>query len=214
MTRAPRAAEPSAAVASLAAIVQPRGPWMGRRHLAVRFAGEAETATLFTAGAFAAEIERLAGRSRYHALALGGHDVVAHAVFLQASWAARRAPVPVLLETDGQRPEAIAGLRDLVQLVQVQPPALTGATVDRVMETLHVAAGIGREHALVLEVNGGESDGQLLRLVELAHRASAGTIIVVHPPPGEGALSRRWAGLLEQAAAVHDDVRLLPTLPG
>ncbi|MDA1080580.1 MAG: hypothetical protein O2973_02720 [Gemmatimonadetes bacterium] len=42
---------PAAALAGVPAGVQAQGVWMGRRQLFVRFAGEAETATMYSATA-------------------------------------------------------------------------------------------------------------------------------------------------------------------
>ena len=52
-------AGPTAALAGVPAGIQGAGPWLGRRQLFVRFAAEAETATMFTAAALAQEIRRL-----------------------------------------------------------------------------------------------------------------------------------------------------------
>ena len=60
MSDAPVAA---AALAGVPAGVQAQGIWAGRRQLFVRFAGEAETATMYTAIALVREIERQLPRS-------------------------------------------------------------------------------------------------------------------------------------------------------
>ena len=211
-----RPVEPTAALSGLSGWVQPRGPWMGRRQLVARFAGEAETATLYTATAFAGELERIAARSRFHSIALTGRDPLGQAGFLAAAAMVRPAPLATMLETDGQRPEALPGLRAAIQLLQVIPPASAGAPLERALESLAVAAQLGWEHALLLAAGVRESDGALLRVVEQAHRASGGTMIVVHPAPGDVATprDRRWTDFLEQASALHADVRLLPILDG
>jgi hypothetical protein len=189
---------------------------MGRRQLIARFAGEAETATLYTATAFAGELERVASRSRFHSIALTGRDPLGQASFLAAAALVKKAPLPVMVETDGQRPESLPGLRDLLALVQIAPPASSGAPLERALESLAVAAQLGCEHALVLAAGARESDGALLRVVEQAHRASHGTMIVVHPAPGDIATprDRRWTDFLEKASTLHDDVRLFPLLDG
>lgn len=211
-----RPMEPTAAISAIAGWVQPRGPWLGRRQLVVRFAGEAETATLYTASAFAGELERIAARSHFHSAALTGRDPLGQASFLAAAALAKPPAIPMMIESDGQRPESLPGLRDAIRLVQVVPPASTGAPLERSLETLSVAAQLGMEHALVLAAGARESDGALLRVVEQAHRASAGTMIVVHPAPGDVSTprDRRWTDLLEQASTLHADVRLLPILDG
>ena len=211
-----RSMQPTAAISGLAGWVQPRGPWIGRRQLVVRFAGEAETATLYTAAAFAGELERVVSRSHFHSVGLTGRDALGQAPFLAAAAATKPSPLPMMLETDGQRPELLPGLRAVVQLVQVVPPTSSGAPLERALETLAVAAQIGCEHALLLAAGARESDGALLRVVEQAHRASAGTMIVVHPTRGDVATPRdgRWTDFLERASALHADVRLLPILDG
>ena len=207
---------PTAALSGLSGWVQPRGPWMGRRQLVARFAGEAETATLYTPAAFAGELVRVAARSTFHSIALTGRDPLGQAVFLTAAAQEKAPPLPVMVETDGQRPETLPGLRGVLRMVQVVPPASSGAPLERALECLAVAAQLGLEHALVLAAGARESDGALLRVVEQAHRASAGTMIVVHPAPGDIATprDRRWTDFLERATAMHDDVRLLPILDG
>ena len=88
--------------------------------------------------------------------------------------------------------------------------------MDRPLETLREAAAAGCDHALVLMARDDTSDAQLIRIVEQAHGASAGTMIVVHPgPTGERpTLDRRWATLIEQAIAIHGDTRLALRIPG
>ena len=70
-----RTAGPTAALAGIPAGLQAQGVWTGRRQLFVRFAGEAETATMYTADALANEIERATTRSRFHSVAVGGRDI-------------------------------------------------------------------------------------------------------------------------------------------
>jgi len=88
--------------------------------------------------------------------------------------------------------------------------------LDRPLETLRAAAAAGCDHALVLIARDDSSDAQLIRIVEQAHGASAGTMIVVHPgPAGERpTLDRRWATLIEQAIGIHSDTRLAIRIPG
>lgn len=212
MTARPREPEPSAALSGITPGVQGAGPWIGRRQLFARFAGEAETASLYTGTAFAAEVARVAGRSTYHALTLTGRDPLGEGVFLASAFLSAPPVLPILVETDGQRPEVLAGLRTIVRMVQVAPPALNGAMLERALETLGVAAQVGCEHALVLHVADGGADGSILRVVEQAHRASGGTQIVLHPAPGSATSARRWNELLERAVGLHPDTRLLPVL--
>ena len=186
----------TAALAGVPSGVQALGPWAGRRQLFVRFAGEAETATMYTAAALASELRRQCERSVYHSIAIGGRDALGNGEFLAAALK-DGAPAPVLLDVDGQRPEALDALAGRFALVQVvhELPSAPAAT-ERAMATLRRAAALGAQHALVLA-------------------ASGGTIIVVHPPSASDGtqLDRRWSTLLEQAARVHGDVRLTLRVP-
>jgi hypothetical protein len=219
------AQSPAAALSGVLTGVQSQGVWAGRRQIFVRFAGEAETATMYHAPALAGELKRLTGVVRCHSVSVSGHDALDNAVFLAATFAVGRPTVPVMLDTDGQRPGAVAGLQQFLTLVQVTVDFLgPKSAVDRAVETLVAAAGLGMQHALVLNVRDDTTDAQLLRTIEQAHGASSGTMIVVHPNPagerpafgGTGApasLDRRWSALLDQAQGVHDDVRLQLRLP-
>ena len=51
----------TAALAGVPSGIQAQGVWQGRRQLFVRFAGEAETATMYRADALAREIDRILG---------------------------------------------------------------------------------------------------------------------------------------------------------
>ena len=124
--------------------------------------------------------------------------------------------LPLMLDSDGQRPEALAVLAPHLALAQVTVdfvgPEGTRASA---IETLAAAVGAGCAHALVLCPKDDTLDGQLLRLIEQAHATSAATQVLIHPlltgePP---ILDRRWSMLLEQAMALHEDTRLALRLP-
>ena len=201
----------SAALAGLPAGVQSRGPWMGRRQLFVRFASEAETATIYTADALRGELARLATRSAYHSIAIAGGDPLAEAEFLGV--ALKDAPaLPVMLDHDGQRPEALQTLLGALRLVQVTVRGGENeAALERISDSLARAAGKGVEHAVAIVPAEAASDAQLMRVVERVHSASPGAAIVLHPPSEHaGVPDRRWLVWLERAAAVHADVRMLP----
>ncbi len=208
-------AGPTAALAGVPTGLQAQGVWVGRRQLFVRFAAEAETATMYTAQAIAQELKRAATRSAFHSISIGGRDPLANAEFLEAAFAASKPPLPVLLDTDGQRPENIGPLAKYITLLQV---TLEGATMEppaeRGMLSLKAAADAGVEHALVLSPGEQASDGQVLRIVEQAHAASAKTVVVIHPPYNTPIdRDRRWVTLIERSAALHPDVRLSLRLP-
>ena len=211
----PKAAGPTAALAGVPTGLQAQGLWVGRRQLFVRFAAEAETATMYTAQAIAQELQRAAKRSAFHSISVGGRDPLANVEFLKAAFEAGPPPLPVMLDIDGQRPEDIETLKKHVALVQV---TLEGGTLDtsaeRAMATLKAAADSGLEHAVVLAPGEQASDGQLLRIVEQSHAASAKTVVVIHPPYNTPIdRDRRWVTLIERSAALHADVRLSLRLP-
>jgi organic radical activating enzyme len=197
--------------------VQAQGLWAGRRQLFVRFAGEAETATMYTADALANELARSTGRSVFHSISIAGRDPLANCEYLCAAFEKAKVTLPVMLDTDGQRPASIADLKDIVTLVQVTiegGSAQADAQTDRAFESLKAAADVGRDHALVIVADERLSDPLILRIVEQARGASDKTSIVIHPGPGLPVdRDRRWATLLERAAGVHPDVRLTLRLP-
>lgn len=204
----------SAALAGIPAGVQTVGPWTGRRQLFVKFAGEAETATIYTADALKGELSRLTGRSRYHSVAIVGRDALAEEEFLTAAFD-QPGPLPVMIDHDGQRPEALERLLHALALVQVSLDGTEGAAaVERVCATIALAAKKQVAHAVAIVPTETLSDGPLLRIVELIHEASADAQIVVHPVVDrEVERDRRWVLWLQQAMAVHLDVRILPRWP-
>lgn len=215
MIRRPPPSPTAALAAGIPLGMQAQGVWAGRRQLFVRFAAEAETATMYTAEAFAEELQRVVSRSRVHSVAISGRDPLGGAPFLAASFFAYKPQLPVMLDTDGQRPEAIPGLRQYLTMVQVTLdfPA-SKPVIDRAVESVAVAAGTGHMHGLVLAPRADTADGQILRVIEQSHTASAGTMIVVHPSGSpSGLLDRRWSDLLDQALGVHGDVRVALRIP-
>jgi hypothetical protein len=211
---APRMA--AAALAGVPAGVQAQGVWAGRRQLFVRFAGEAETATMYTSAALLKEIERQLGRTKFHSIVIGGRDPLGNLEFLTTAFAGAPMPIPLMLDGDGQRPEALAVLAPHLAMVQVTVDfAGPEGTRASAIETLETAVRAGCAHALVLCPRDDTSDSQLLRFIEQANVASPEAQIVIHPvltgePP---VLDRRWATLLEQAVALHADTRLALRLP-
>lgn len=201
----------AAALAGVPAGVQAFGPWAGRRQLFVRFAGEAETATMYMAPALIREMTRQLQRSTFHSIAIGGRDPLGSVDFLKAALDGAKPQIPVMLDTDGMRPEELPGLLSHLALVQVTVDFAGGeAALDHAIASLKAAAAGKVPHALVLVPRDDTSDSMLLRLVEEAHAASSAAQVVIHPPVGDNAnsLDRRWANLLEQAMGVHSDSRL------
>ena len=202
-----------AALAGIPSGVRATGPWTGRRQLFVKFAGIAETATMFTADALRSELTRLTQRSVYHSIAICGGDPLGEADFLAAALDGG-APLGVMLDHDGQRPEVLDRVLELLALVQV---TMTGAEDDafvaRAMASIRRAAEKHVAHAVTLVPEAGPSDGRLLRIVEQAKAASAETSVVVHPTNESMSSDRSWLAWLERATAVHGDVRLLARLP-
>ncbi len=204
----------SAALAGIPAGVQTLGPWSGRRQLFVKFADEAETATIYTADALRGDLTRLTARSKYHSVAIVGRDALAEVEFLALAFS-QKGSLPVMLDHDGQRPEALDRLLQSLAMVQVTLDGTEGAaSLERACATVAVAAGKQVAHAVAVLPGETLSDGPLLRIVEQMHEASAETQIVVHPLVETGLQhDRRWALLLQQAMAVHADVRILPRWP-
>ncbi len=211
----PKTAGPTAALAGVPTGLQAQGVWLGRRQLFVRFAAEAETATMYTAQAIAQELQRGAKRSAFHSISVGGRDPLANTEFLLAAFEAGPLPLPVLLDIDGQRPDEIARVAKHLSVVQVTlEGAAIDALVERAMDSLREAKDKGVEHALVLAPGEQASDPQLLRVVEHTHAASDKTVVVIHPPYNTPIdRDRRWVTLLERSAALHADVRLSLRLP-
>jgi organic radical activating enzyme len=213
MTPRAQPAPLGAALAGIPSGIRSTGPWAGRRQLFVRFARVAETATMFTAAALRNELMRLAQRSAYHSIAICGGDPLGEVDFLAAALDGG-APLSVMLDHDGQRPDSLERLIKSLALVQV---TLTGdeeaEVISRAMASLRLAADKHVAHALVLMAKADPSDGRLLRIVEQAKDASAETAVVVHPTTDSLSEDRRWLLWLERASAMHGDVRLLPQLP-
>jgi organic radical activating enzyme len=213
----PRVAGPTAALAGIPAGLQAQGLWAGRRQLFVRFAGEAETATMYTADALANEIDRATTRSRFHSVSVGGRDPLGNMEYLTAALGAKEVRVPVMIDCDGQRPEEIKSLSKVVQLVQVSMEgSLLGsdAPLANAIETMRESAKMGAQHSIVIVADERTSDAVVLRIVEHAHEASEKTTIVVHPATGTPVdRDRRWTMLLERAMALHGDVQLALRLP-
>jgi organic radical activating enzyme len=100
---------PTAALAGIPAGLQAQGVWAGRRQLFIRFAAEAETATMYTAEALANEIRRSTSRSAFHSISISGRDPLPTSN-TSAAFAKAPTTLPVMLDTDGQRPSEIAAL--------------------------------------------------------------------------------------------------------
>ena len=206
---------PTAALAGVPTGLQAQGVWTGRRQLFIRFAAEAETATMYTAQAIAQELKRAAGRSVFHSISIGGRDPLSNLEFLQAALEAGPLPLPVMLDVDGQRPDGVKALAKHVALAQITlEGALADSMLDRAIESLGEAAQAGIEHAMVLAPSDAITDGQMLRIVEQTQKTSDKTIVVIHPPlslPVDR--DRRWVMLMEKASALHKDTRLVLRLP-
>lgn len=211
-----RAVGPTAALAGVPAGIQAQGVWAGRRQLFVRFAAEAETATMYTADALAGELKRLSERSIYHSISVAGRDSLGNADFIAAAFQKWAPVLPVMLDTDGQRPEAVEQIKPFVKLIQVLVDfAGPDAMLVRALETLRAAGKAKVPHALVIAPREETSDSVLLRLIEQAHGASEESTIIIHPTiTGERQmLDRRWSVLLEHGTALHADLRVLLRVP-
>jgi len=206
---------PTAALAGIPAGLQSQGAWAGRRQLFIRFAAEAETATMYTADALAGEIRRATSRSSFHSISISGRDPLSNVEYICAAFDKVTSPLPVMLDTDGQRPAEIAELGKFLELVQVtlEGPTLEMQT-DRALESLRIAANASLTHALVVSGDASTTDAQVLRVVERAHGTSPATTVVIHPAPTTPVdRDRRWTTLFERLNGVHGDVRLALKLP-
>lgn len=210
-----RVTGPTAALAGVPGGLQAQGKWAGRRQLFVRFAAEAETATMYTAAALRQEIGRLAARAPFHSVSVSGRDPLANSEFLVAAFEEKGMALPVMLDTDGQRPDEAKHLAKHLSLVQVTlDGTLAEPSAERALATIRAAAEAGVDHALVLCADERTSDGQLLRIVEQVHGISGATAVVIHPA-GQQPIDRdrRWISLMERSSALHADVRLALRLP-
>ncbi len=211
-----RVTGPTAAIAWIRSGVQGQGIYTGYRQLIVRFAGEAETATLYNGSMLLRNVERALSQSAVHSVAMGGHDPLASAALFAEAFEGDTPGVPVVVDCDGQRPDAIPMLARSITLVQV---ALAGsestAATDRALETLAVAEREGIGAALAVVMTDRTTDAQVLRLLEQANGIAPGTKIVIHvSSPSEPAPpDARYAALMEEAASISRDVRLLARLP-
>lgn len=205
---------PTAALAGVPAGVQANGLWMGRRQLFVRFAAEAETATMYTPKALTSELDRLVRRSTYHSISISGRDPLGNTGFLDGAFRNHPVALPMMLDCGGQRPDAVDAVADYLALFQVTLDGTPGkSVVERATESLTAIAARNVDHALVLAPDEQSTDPQILRVISEVHRASEQTAIVVHPPVGTMDQDRRWLTFMEQASALHDDIRLTPRLP-
>jgi len=207
---------PTAAIAGITPGVQAQGIWAGRRQLFVRFAGEAETAVLYTPEMLAKQVDRAASNTALHSIALSGRDPLSSTDLITAAFSVSKPSLPVMLDCDGQRPDAVAAILGVLSLLQVtfefgDAPALA----ERALGSIAHAVAAKKEHALVLAPRDATSDGQLLRIVETAHAISPGVTIVVHPAPAaeKTSLDRRYSTLIDQAMAIHRNVVLTMRIP-
>lgn len=202
----------TAALAGVPAGIQSRGLWVGHRQIFVRFATEAETATMYTSTALARELTRQSARPGFHSICIGGRDPLGSDEFLANAFSQTTTSLPILMDTDGQRPAAVPTLSKWLSVVQVALDFReSDAELERAMETIEAAHAAGRDQALVLEPRDETSDAQILRVVEQLHQSSEHAKVVLHPSPAaerSPALDRRWSMLMEQCASLHPAIRL------
>lgn len=212
-----RSSAPTAAIAGISPGVQSQGVWAGRRQLFVRFAAEAETAVLYSGEMLIKQIDRAIAQSPLHSISFCGREPLASSAMIASAFESWRPSVPVMLDCDGQRPEALSEIVSGMAMVQVTHDFRDApAQVERALTSLQTAARAGKEHAVVLAPTDGTSDGQIVRFVEQAHAAVPRAVIVLHPIPmvDRISLDRRYASLLERAMAIHPDIRLAIRIPG
>jgi pyruvate-formate lyase-activating enzyme len=172
---------------------------------------------MYTSDALAREIQRALERSKVHSVCITGRDALANEAFLVGCLTQLKVSVPVMLDTDGQRPAALEALQPYLALVQVSiATSIDGAAMERVVESLKQCARLGVSAAVAITGHETASDSDYLRVVESVAGANGKTMIVLHPSPAEEhkPLERRWSMLMEQATAVQQDVRLALKLNG
>jgi organic radical activating enzyme len=205
----------AAALAGVPAGVQAQGIWMGRRQLFVKFAGEAETATMYTSEALSRDLQRQTQRAAFHSVSVTGRDPLANVDFLLTAFERAQLTIPVMLDLDGQRPNELSALAPFVTLVQVtQDPGAADTMLERAFATIRNAATAGLAHAFVAMASVETTDAQILRTVEGARDASPQTDVIILPPTsGEHVLDRRWSVVLDQAMQLHARSALGARLP-
>jgi len=207
----------AAALAGVPIGLQQHGAWSGRRQLFIKFAGPAETAMMYTADALTREVQRALERSHVHSICIAGRDALANDAFLVASLKLLNAKVPVMLDTDGQRPGVIERLQPFVQLIQITvDTTIEEPALERIAESVRVCDKLGLPVAVAIAGRDNASDSDYLRIVESVVAASTRTAIVMHPSPAEERkpLDRRWSMLVEQATSRQADVRVALRLNG
>lgn len=207
----------AAALAGVPVGLQQHGIWSGRRQLFIKFAGPAETAMMYTADALAREVQRTLERSRVHSVCIAGRDALANDSFLVACLKQLTVTVPVMLETDGQRPSVLEQLQPYLQLVQVTvDTSIEEPALERVAESLKKCHGLGLAAGVAILGRDNASDSDYLRIVESVAGGNSKAMVVMHPSPAEERkpLDRRWSMLVEQATLRHADVRVALRLNG
>jgi pyruvate-formate lyase-activating enzyme len=207
----------AAALAGVPVALQQMGAWSGRRQLFIKFAGPAETAMMYTADALTRELQRAIERSHVHSICISGRDALANDAFLVASLAQLKTDVPVMLDTDGQRPANIEKLQPYVKFVQLSvDTSVEGAALERVVESVKHCERLGLVCTVAISGRDNASDSDYLRIVESIAAANAKVAIVLHPSPAEERkpLDRRWSMLVEQASMRLRDVRVVLRLNG
>ncbi|MGH7713882.1 MAG: hypothetical protein ACREOG_21565 [Gemmatimonadaceae bacterium] len=207
----------AAALAGVPVALQQHGAWSGRRQLFIKFAGPAETAMMYTAEALTRELQRALERSRVHSICIAGRDALANDAFLVACLQQLNASVPVMLETDGQRPNVLERLQPYVQMVQVTvDTSVEEPALERIAESIKQCDRLGVAATVAISGRDNASDSDYLRIVESIAAASAKAVIVMHPSPAEERkpLDRRWSLIVEQASTRLRDVRVSLRLNG
>ncbi len=207
----------TAALAGVPIGIQRQGVWQGRRQIFVRFAGPAETATMYTADALARELARGLERSVFHSVCVSGRDALGNADYITAALSQLRGGVPVIVDTDGQRPDAVAAVHAHVSMLQITlEPPISAVALERALQSVTAAVTLKCGHAVVVAGSDETSDAEYLQIVEEVHKVSPDAPIVLHPGQSteRGPMDRRWSVLLEHAMARHRDVAVHVRLTG
>ena len=171
---------------------------------------------LYTPEMLARHVGRVVGQSPLHSVSLGGRDPLASEELIIDALTRWQSPIPVMVDCDGERPEAVTKVAPYVAMIQVTVEFVnTTSSLDRALASLAAASAAGREHAAVLTPHEGTTDGQMLWFIEQAHGVAPGTKIVVHPVVGteRAGVDRRYASLVERGMAIHHDLAFWLRIP-
>ena len=205
---------------------------LGERMVFVRLAGcvrccaycdtprarEVEGAEMLSAGEVAARVRALAAEVPHAAVAWTGGEPLVHVDFLvRALPLLRETGLAQYLETNGTRPDALARVVDLVDVVaaDVKLPSVTGEPLDWEKSARFLALAASRELFVKIVVSEAADEAELAHAVALASDAGAPVVLqpVTPAPAGPGPPSAEATAAMQAAALARHaagDVRVIP----